>query len=135
MEKDLIKFMKNIKYINKDISEYEDEKGNYYIIPNGQLIVNTTFNQLTEEEYKIGKFQNIIEDLDYEETTIKKAVSKDKITKKEKDKYTVIDVDTKVKNVWVVTNQLKASKCFTTKKDALKLAKKINMEILKQAEV
>ena len=58
MEKDLIKFMKNVKFIDKDMSEYEDENGNYYLIPNGQLITGVSFNQPTEEEYKIGKYQN-----------------------------------------------------------------------------
>ena len=130
MEKDLIKFMKNVEFIDKDMSEYEDENGNYYLIPNGQLITNVSFNQPTEEEYKIGKYQNIFEDLDYKETTIKKKVTKDTITKKEKDKFTIIEVDTKVKNIWVVSNYLKATKCFTTKKKALELAKKINKEVL-----
>ena len=130
MEKDLIKFMKNVKFIDKDMSEYEDENGNYYLIPNGQLITNVSFNQPTEEEYKIGKYQNIFEDLDYKETTIKKKVTKDTITKKEKDKFTIIEVDTPVKNIWVVTNYLKAGKCFTTKKQALELSKKINKEVL-----
>lgn len=130
MEKDLIKFMKNVKFIDKDMSEYEDENGNYYLIPNGQLITNVSFNQPTEEEYKIGKYQNIFEDLDYKETTIKKKVTKDTITKKEKDKFTIVEVDTKVKNIWVVSNYLKATKCFTTKKQALELAKKINKEVL-----
>lgn len=130
MEKDLIKFMKNVKFIEKDMSEYEDENGNYYLIPNGQLITNVSFNQPTEEEYKVGKYQNIFEDLDYKETTIKKKVTKDTITKKDKDKFTIIEVDTKVKNIWVVSNYLKATKCFTTKEEALELAKKINKEIL-----
>ena len=130
MEKDLIKFMKNVTFIDKDMSEYEDENGNYNIIPNGQLITGVSFNQPTEEEYKIGKYQNIFEDLDYKETTIKKKVTKDTITKKEKDKFTIIEVDTKVKNIWVVSNYLKATKCFTTKKKALELAKKINKEVL-----
>ena len=130
MEKDLIKFMKNVTFIDKDMSEYEDENGNYNIIPNGQLITGVSFNQLTEEEYKIGKYQNIFEDLDYKETTIKKKVTKDTVTKKEKDKFTIVEVDTKVKNIWVVSNYLKAGKCFVSKKQALELAKKINKEVL-----
>ena len=130
MEKDLIKFMKNVTFIDKDMSEYEDENGNYYLIPNGQLITNVSFNQPTEEEYKIGKYQNIFEDLDYKETTIKKKVTKDTVTKKEKDKFTIIEVDTKVKNIWVVCNYLNATKGFTTKKQALELARKINKEVL-----
>lgn len=134
MEKDLLKFMKNVTFIDKDMSEYEDENGNYYLIPNGQLITNVSFNQPTEEEYKIGKYQNIFEDLDYKETTIKKKVTKDTITKKDKDKFTIIEVDTKVKNIWVVTNYLKATKCFTAKKEALELAKKINKEVLEQSK-
>lgn len=134
MEKDLIKFMKNVTFIDKDMSEYEDENGNYNIIPNGQLITGVSFNQPTEEEYKIGKYQNIFEDLDYKETTIKKKVTKDTVTKKDKDKYTIVEVDTPVKNIWVVTNYLKATKCFTTKKQALELAKKINKQVLEQSK-
>lgn len=134
MEKDLLKFMENVNFVDKDMSEYEDEKGNYYLIPNGQLITNVSFNQPTEEEYKVGKYQNIFEDLDYVETTIKKKVTKDTITKKDKDKFTIVEKDTPVKNIWVVSNYLKATKCFTTKKEALELAKDINKVVLEQSK-
>lgn len=131
MEKDLIKFNDNIKVISKDINEYTDEKGNMYIIPTGQLLCSCTYMELDKSEYTVAKFNNQIEDLEYNEIEVERASRKYDRTKKQEDMYILENKKIKVKQVWVVTNGLKISKSFTNKEDALKLAKEINEMMLK----
>lgn len=136
MEKDLIKFYENIKRINKDLAEYEDEKGNSYIIPMGQLICNCSYNELDKNEFTIALYNKLVDkDLNYEEVKIKRAVSKEEVTKDAKDKYTLTEKEVIVKKVWIVQNGLKISKSFTNKEEALELLHKINTDMLESAEV
>ena len=135
MEKDLVKFMKNITFLNKDMSEYMDEKGNYYIIPNGQLICSCTYNELTKQEYERALFEMQIDKLDYETEKVKRPASKYARTKKEEDRYKIEDATVMIYKVWQVSNGLKKSKSFTNKKEAVELATKINDEVLHKAEI
>lgn len=136
MEKDLIKFYDNISKINKDMCEYEDEKGNSYIIPVGQLLCSCTYNELDKNEFTIALYNKLVDkDLPYEESKIKRAVSKEEITKNKEDKYTLTEKEVIVKKVWLVQNGLKISKSFTNKEEALELLHKINKDILETAEV
>lgn len=136
MEKDLIKFYDNISKINKDLAEYEDEKGNSYIIPMGQLICNCSYNELDKNEFTIALYNKLVDkDLNYEEAKIKRAVSKEEVTKDVKDKYTLTEKEVIVKKVWIVQNGLKISKSFTNKEEALELLHKINKDMLESAEV
>ena len=56
MERDLIKFNKNITKVTKEITKYEDEKGNYMLIPTGQLLCNIEYMELDEISYKKALF-------------------------------------------------------------------------------
>lgn len=135
MEKDLVKFYDNISKINKDLAEYEDEKGNSYIIPMGQLFCNCSYNEFDKNEFTIAVFNKIVDaDVEYQEEKIKKAVSKQEVTKDVKDKYTLTEKEVIVKKVWVVQNGLKISKSFNNKEDALNLLHKINNDLLKETE-
>lgn len=135
MEKDLVKFYDNISKINKDLAEYEDEKGNSYIIPMGQLFCSCSYNEFDKNDFTIAAFNKIVDtNIEYQEEKIKKAVSKQEVTKDVKDKYTLTEKEVIVKKVWVVQNGLKISKSFNNKEDALDLVHKINNELLKQAE-
>ena len=135
MEKDLVKFYDNISKINKDLAEYEDEKGNSYIIPMGQLFCSCSYNEFDKNEFTIAVFNKIVDaDVEYQEEKIKKAVSKQEVTKDVKDKYTLTEKEVIVKKVWVVQNGLKISKSFNNKEDALNLLHKINNDLLKQTE-
>ena len=136
MEKDLIKFYENITKINKEMCEYEDELGNSYIVPIGQLLCSCTYNELDKNEFTIALYNKLVDkDLPYEETKIKRAVSKEEITKNKEDKYTLTEKEVVVKKVWLVQNGLKISKSFTNKEEALDLLHKINKDILETAEV
>ena len=131
MEKDLIKFYDNIEIINKDLSKYEDNKGNMFILNTINLLARVDYMELTKEEYKVAKFQQKIEDLDYSTTNIKRVVSKNEITKKEEDKYTLVDKEVSVRQIWNVSNPYGVFKSYTNKEEAVKYAKEVNEKILK----
>lgn len=130
MEKDLIKFYDNIEIINKDLSKYEDNKGNMFILNTINLLARVDYMELTKEEYKVAKFQQKIEDLDYSTTNIKRVVSKNEITKKDEDKYTLVDKEVSVRQIWNVSNPYGVFKSYTDKDEAVKYAKEVNEKIL-----
>ena len=136
MERDLIKFNKNITKVTKEIAKYEDEKGNYMLIPTGQLLCNVEYMELDEISYKKALFEMIIDkDAKYNKIIITKPVDKYTKTKNEKDKGTIIDAEVEVIQVWVVKNGMGLTKAFNVKKDALKLVEELNNKYLEMAEL
>ena len=136
MERDLIKFNKNITKVTKEIAKYEDEKGNYMLIPTGQLLCNVEYMELDEISYKKALFEMIIDkDVEYNKIKITKPVDKYTKTKNEKDKGTIIDAEVEVSQVWVVKNGIGLTKAFNVKKDALKLVEELNNKYLEMAEL
>ena len=136
MERDLIKFNKNITKVTKEIAKYEDKKGNYMLIPTGQLLCNVEYMELDEISYKKALFEMIIDkDVEYNKITITKPVDKYTKTKNEKDKGTIIDAEVEVSQVWVVKNGMGLTKAFNVKKEALKLVEEINNKYLEMAEL
>ena len=136
MERDLIKFNKNITKVTKEITKYEDEKGNYMLIPTGQLLCNVEYMELDEISYKKALFEMIIDkDVEYNKITITKPVDKYTKTKNEKDKGTIIDAEVEVSQVWVVKNGLGLTKSFNNKEKALSSVEEINNKYLEMAEL
>lgn len=136
MERDLIKFNKNITKVTKEIAKYEDEKGNYMLIPTGQLLCNVEYMELDEISYKKALFEMIIDkDVEYNKITITKPVDKYTKTKNEKDKGTIIDAEVEVSQVWVVKNGLGLTKAYNSKEKALSCVEEINNKYLEMAEV
>lgn len=136
MERNLIKFNKNITKITKEIAKYEDEKGNYMLIPTGQLLCNVEYMELDEISYKKALFEMIIDkDVEYNKITITKPVDKYTKTKNEKDKGTIIDAEVEVSQIWVVKNGIGLTKAFNVKKEALKLVEELNNKYLEMAEL
>ena len=136
MEKDLIKFNERVSKLTKEIAKYEDEKGNYMLIPTGQLLCNVEYMELDEISYKKALFEMIIDkDVEYNKITITKPVDKYTKTKNEKDKGTIIDAEVEVSQVWVIKNGLGLTKAFNVKKEALKLVEEINNKYLEMAEL
>ena len=130
MEKDLCRFYDNIEYINKDISEYADNKGNRFIFNTINALVRVDYLELSKEEYQVAKFQQKVEDLDYNIINIKKPVPKNEITGKEEDKYTITEKEVAVRQVWNVSNAFGIVKSFNNKEDANELAEEINSDVL-----
>ena len=136
MERDLIKFNERVSKLTKEIAKYEDEKGNYMLIPTGQLLCNVEYMELDEISYKKALFEMIIDkDVEYNKITITKPVDKYTKTKNEKDKGTIIDAELEVIQVWVVKNGIGLTKAFNVKKEALKLVEELNNKYLEMAEL
>ena len=136
MERDLIIFNKNITKVTKEIAKYEDEKGNYMLIPTGQLLCNVEYMELDEISYKKALFEMIIDkDVEYNKIIITKPVDKYTKTKNERDKGTIIDAEVEVSQVWIVKNGIGLTKAFNAKKDALKLVEELNNKYLEMAEL
>lgn len=136
MERDLIKFNKNITKVTKEIAKYEDNKGNYMLIPTGQLLCNVEYMELDEISYKKALFEMIIDkDVEYNKITITKPVDKYTKTKNEKDKGTIIDTEVEVSQVWVVKNGLGLTKTFNEKVRALQVVNELNNKYLEMAEL
>lgn len=136
MERDLIKFNENITKVTKEITKYEDEKGNYMLIPTGQLLCNVEYMELDEISYKKALFEMIIDkDVEYNKTIVTKPVDKYTKTKNEKDKGTIIDTEVEVSQVWVVKNGLGLNKAYNNKEKALSYVEEINNKYLVMAEL
>ena len=136
MERDLIKFNERVSKLTKEIAKYEDEKGNYMLIPTGQLLCNVEYMELDEISYKKALFEMIIDkDVEYNKITITKPVDKYTKTKNEKDKGTIIDAEVEVSQVWVVKNGLGLTKAYNNKEKALFYVEEINNKYLEMAEV
>lgn len=136
MERDLIKFNKNITKVTKEIAKYEDKKGNYMLIPTRQLLCNVEYMELDEISYKKALFEMIIDkDGEYNKITITKPIDKYTKTKNEKDKGTIIDAEVEVSQVWVVKNGLGLTKAYNSKEKALSYVEEINNKYLEMAEV
>ena len=136
MERDLIKFNKNITKVTKEIAKYEDEKGNYMLIPTGQLLCNVEYMELDEISYKKALFEMIIDkDVEYNKITVTKPVDKYIKTKNEKDKGTIIDAEVEVSQVWIVKNGLGLTKAYNRKEKALSYVEEINNKYLEMAEL
>lgn len=136
MEKDLIKFYDNITFLSKDLAKYEDEKGNYQIIPLGQLICNLTYNELDKGQLQQARFNMIVDkDQKFNIIDIITPSSKYERTKKESDRFVLESKKVAVSQVWIIQNGLKKTKSFNNKEEALKVLNEINDKILKQAEI
>lgn len=136
MKRDLIKFNENITKVTKEITKYEDNKGNYMLIPTGQLLCNVEYMELDEISYKKALFEMIIDkDVEYNKITVTKPVDKYTKTKNEKDKGTIIDAEVEVSQVWVVKNGLGLTKAYNDKEKAIEYVEGLNEETLKMAEL
>ena len=136
MERDLIKFNERVSKLTKEIAKYEDEKGNYMLIPTGQLLCNVEYMELDEISYKKALFEMIIDkDAKYNKITVTKPVDKYTKTKNEKDKGIIIDAEVEVSQVWVVKNGIGLTKAYDSKEKALSYVEEINNKYLEMAEL
>lgn len=128
METNIIDFMNNVEIINKDLSKYEDDKRMFYL-NTINLLPRVDYYELSKEEYTKAKFEKKIEDLEYNIINVKRPIPKNIITKKEEDKYTIVDSDVAVRQIWNVLNTAGVYKSFTNKEDAFKFANEIDEKV------
>lgn len=130
MEMDLIKFNDLVEIINKDLSLYKDtEKGMMFYLNTVQLLTRVEPLELDKSQYEIALFEKKIDKLDYKEEFIERPTPKNRITKRDEDKYTLVMEKVKVKKVYNVANTLNVKKSFVDKEEAMKYAETINNRI------
>ena len=142
METSLMKFMGNIKIINKELVEYRDE--------NTKFIFNTPYlitrvdklevgiekdSKLKISEYDKLKFEKKIEDLDYKKITKTVIKPKSEITGNKIDATILIEENVEAVEIWKVSNSVGNFSCFTTKDEAFKVSDEINTKVLKELGV
>lgn len=126
----LEEFMENVEILGKEFSIYEDkDKGVIFPLNTVHLLARVDELELTKEEYQVAKFQQKIEDLDYEVVNVKKPVPKNEVTGKDEDKFTIVEKEVAVRKIWNVSNTAGAFKSYTNKEEAMKKAKEINNKI------
>lgn len=132
ISKDWKIFNDNVQIKDKEISYYEDDEGNYAVLPTANLLCGVQYNELTEEQLNIAKFEGKIpKDMKLKTIEVRPKITKDKKTGNEKDKYTIIEGDKEQRYVvWFVVDGLKNITAFNNKNDALQEAKKRNDEVL-----
>lgn len=127
-QESLSEFTKRVNIINKEIAEYyNEETGSKFMIPSSYLWTRVDYLELTNEELKKAIFNQEVDKIDglkYIETT--RPAPKYESTKREEDKYTIIDAKVKANQLWLVSNGLKYKETFNNKEDAIKLADEIN---------
>lgn len=132
MEKDLCKFYEDINVINKDFSEYHDEKGNYFIFNTVNALARIDYMELSKEEYTSLTFQERVQDLDYSIIKVKRKAPKNEITGKDEDRYTIVEKEVAVRQVWNVSNAFGIVKSFTNAKEATEFTTELNAKILEK---
>lgn len=131
MQDNIIEFNKKVSIINKDYAMYKDEeKGIMFPLNTVNLLARVDYLELSKEEYEKAKFEMKIDNLEYNIIETTRPVPKNTITKKDSDKYTIVDSKVKVRQVWNVSNALGIKKSFTNKEEAMELAESLNEETL-----
>lgn len=131
MQDNIIEFNKKVSIINKDYAMYKDEeKGVMFPLNTVNLLARVDYLELSKEEYEKARFEMKIDNLEYNIIETTRPVPKNTITKKDSDKYTIVDSKVSVRQVWNVSNALGIKKSFTNKEEAMQLAESLNEETL-----
>lgn len=123
-------YMSKIRIINDKISEYRDEeKGLIYQINTVQLTVRVDYLELTKEELQKAKFEQKVDDKEYQMFDCDRKVPKSTITKDKKDQYIITNSKVKATHIYNVSNQIGIHTSLEDKEEAIKLCDEINSEI------
>lgn len=127
-------FYKNLYYEKEyDCYYLYDEKGNFSILSLAKeyeklavLLCGCQYLELEDNqlaqlkfEQKIGKSQK------FKTAVVNKPTAKSYVTKREEDRFTIVDRKVKVHQVWLVSNGLKLTKAFDNKEEAMDFCRKI----------
>lgn len=130
IEERLEDFMNRVEILNDKISEYvNQDKGLRYHLNTPQLLCRVDRLELDKKELDVAKFKNQIENKDYPTTTVIKQVPKSDITKKDKDKFTIVDKEEEGSIIYNVSNQIGIHNSCTTQEEAFKLCEGINKKV------
>lgn len=133
IEEKLEDFMQNVDIKCRDVAIYKnEEKGLYYPLALGHLLCRVDYLELTKEELQKAKFEQKIDDIEYEMFDCDRIVPKYEITKNEADKFTLTTKKVKATHIWNVANQTGIHHTFENKKDAFDLCEQINSIVIKE---
>jgi hypothetical protein len=136
MEKELNNFYNNIKSLENNLSKYEDEKGNLFIIPTTNLILSCSYIEVEEKDLKVALFNGTLEkNVEYNKIVIKSIKDKSTITGKSKDKGILVDSEVNAYQVWIVKNSLGIQKSYSSKDEALEIVNRLNKDILNNVKI
>lgn len=131
ISKDWETFNKNVKIKNLKVSLYEDDEGNYMILPTSSLLANVQYAELNKQDLQTAKFQmKIPKDMELNQVKSKTFKLKYDRTHKEADKNIIEEVEQVVSQVWFIADGLQHSTAYNNKEEALKKAKDFNKKIL-----
>lgn len=124
-------FMEKTNILGKDLAIYKDEeKGNIFPLGTASLLCRVEALELTNEEKTVAEFQQQIDKITgIDKVKVQRPRSKYEITKKDEDRYTIVNSDVMVYKLWNVANQLKVKQTFTSKEDAIKLCESVNKQV------
>lgn len=134
ISKDWKTFTNYITIEDKELSKYEDEEGNYAILPTANLLCGVQYNELTEDQKNVAIFQKQIpKDMKLKTKEVYPLVPKSTITGKDEDKTIIVQSDKKELRylVWFIVDGMKNMSAYTNKEDALKTSKEWNDKVLK----
>ena len=132
IEENLNEYMSKVIIVSKDISEYSDkEKGLVYPLGTASLLARVDYLELTKEELNKAIFEQKIEKKDYKMYDCVRVVPKNTVTKKDSDKFILVDKHIRATHIWNVSNQLGIHSTFENKEEAIKLCNEINNKIYK----
>lgn len=122
MKDNLIDFMNKVEILNKDLARYKDEeKGIIFNLNTIQLLPRLDYLELDKTQYETQKFEQKIDNLEYNIINVDKPASKYARTKKDEDKFIIENQKVAVRQIWNVINALGLHKSFNNKDEALKL--------------
>lgn len=120
-----------MKKVEKDkMCFYRDlDKGIIYPLTPQHLLCRIDYLELDKGEIQKYIFEQKIDNKEYKMYDCKKPVPKYHITKNEKDKYTITDMEYKGTHIWNVSNQAGIHETFENKEDAIRLCEAINFSL------
>lgn len=140
MEKDLLKFYKQVKRERDGVIAYGDDKGNYFVVALApkyqhiaQLLVNCEYIEADAVQLKTLLYNGDIDkNMVFKKEVVTRPISKYEITKKERDKAVIVDHEVEVSKIWVVKNGFKLTKSFDNKEEALALVNELNNKLFEE---
>ena len=130
IEESLKEFMENVDIKNKHVAIYSNkEKGLSYPLTLSHLLCRVDYLELTKEELAKAKFEQKVDNKDYEMFKCQKVVPKYEITKIEADKNKLTNKEVQATHIWNVSNQVGIHTTFEDKEEAFKLCEEINNSI------
>lgn len=130
-DESLKEFMDNVDIKCKEIAIYANkEKGLSYPLGISHLLCRVDYLELTKEELTKAKFEEKIDDKEYQMFDCEKLVPKSEITKNENDLFKVTKKTFKGTHIYNVSNQIGIHTTFEDKEEAFKLCEEINNKLV-----